>query len=78
MPGLLSQMVRDGVTPNIKTFSQLLAVIPDKVSSEEHLLQAVEQHDIIPDIDFCNMLIKRRAYRYEDRAAEVRHFRWSF
>ncbi|KAG1658617.1 Pentatricopeptide repeat-containing protein 1, mitochondrial [Nymphon striatum] len=66
LPGILSQMVSNKVKPDVKTFTQLLDVIPMTKSSEEQLLDAIDEHEVDPDVDLCNMIIKRRALRFHD------------
>lgn len=63
--GFLEQMKKDGVKPNIKTFTQLLDNIPSTKSAEKALLSAMERENVTPDIDFYNMLIKKRSMRFD-------------
>ncbi|PSN34344.1 Pentatricopeptide repeat-containing protein 1 [Blattella germanica] len=61
--GFLEQMKRDRVEPNIKTFTQLLDNIPSTKSAETALLSAMNKEGVVADIDFYNMLIKKRSMR---------------
>ncbi|XP_032663276.1 pentatricopeptide repeat-containing protein 1, mitochondrial isoform X2 [Odontomachus brunneus] len=68
--GLLSRMAADNVKPDAKTITMLLDLIPNTVSAENLLLKTVDKNNIQLDIDFYNMLIKRRSMRREYRAAK--------
>ncbi|CAG0913783.1 unnamed protein product [Notodromas monacha] len=63
MPRILLQIRADGLTPDIKTFSQLLSSLPRKDSSEMLLLELLKIHNVQPDTDFFNQLIKRQCLR---------------
>lgn len=63
--GLLEQMNKHGVKPNIKTFTQLLDTIPSTRAAEQALLAAMEKAEVCPDIDFYNMLIRKRSMRFD-------------
>ncbi|PNF32842.1 hypothetical protein B7P43_G03468 [Cryptotermes secundus] len=67
--GLLEQMNKYGVKPDIRTFTQLLDTIPSTKSAEQALLLAMEKADVRPDIDFYNMLIKKRSMRFDYKNA---------
>ncbi|XP_018376608.1 PREDICTED: pentatricopeptide repeat-containing protein 1, mitochondrial [Trachymyrmex cornetzi] len=68
--GFLNRMSNDGVTPNIKTITLLLDLIPNTVPAENILIKTAEEKNIELDIDFCNMLIKRRSVRFDYKAAK--------
>ncbi|EGI62120.1 Pentatricopeptide repeat-containing protein 1 [Acromyrmex echinatior] len=68
--GFLSRMSNDGVTPNIKTITLLLDLIPNTVPAENILIKTAEEKNIELDIDFFNMLIKRRSIRFDYKAAK--------
>ncbi|KAF5304083.1 hypothetical protein FQA39_LY01868 [Lamprigera yunnana] len=61
----LENMKQNDCTPDIKTFTQLLDSIPSTGAAEEQLLQALKKYKIKPDIDFYNMLIKKRCSRFD-------------
>ncbi|XP_069701476.1 pentatricopeptide repeat-containing protein 1, mitochondrial [Periplaneta americana] len=67
--GFLEQMKKHKVKPNIKTFTQLLDTIPSTKAAEQALLSAMEKADVHPDIDFYNMLIKKRSLRLDYKSA---------
>ncbi|XP_071438786.1 pentatricopeptide repeat-containing protein 1, mitochondrial [Hetaerina americana] len=67
--GFLKQMAKKGVKPNIKTFTQLLDVIPQTESAEKELILALEKVNLEMDIEFYNMLMKNRTIRYDYEGA---------
>lgn len=70
--GFLKEMDRQKITPNIKTFTQLLEVIPCTLSAEKLLIREIRERVINCDIDFFNILIKKRALRSDfEGAAKV-------
>ncbi|CAH2091322.1 unnamed protein product [Euphydryas editha] len=70
----LKEMESYGVAPDIKTFSQMLFVIDDTTEAENKLIESMKAHKVKADIDFYNMLIKRRCLRLDyDNAIEVKH-----
>merc|ERR1711874_260699 len=73
--GFLEMMWKDRVKPDIKTFDQLLRVIPNTSQSEEELLQAMERAGVRPDVSFCNQLIILRQKR-PDLSAARRTLAW--
>lgn len=66
--GFLENMEKHNCTPDIKTFTQLLDSIPGTLASEKELLAIMKKKKVKPDIDFYNMLIKKRSMRgdYDD------------
>ena len=71
MPGFLAHMKRDGVVPDIKTFTQLLDAIPSSRNAEADLLAAMSVSGVTPDVDFFNALIRKRNMRRDYRDARV-------
>ncbi|KAF7273413.1 hypothetical protein GWI33_013878 [Rhynchophorus ferrugineus] len=68
----LDTMIRYKCTPDIKTFTQLLDVIPSTNVAEKDLIATMKRLNVIPDIDFFNMLIKKKSMRCDyERAKEV-------
>ncbi|CAH1282584.1 unnamed protein product [Diabrotica balteata] len=68
--GFLEEIENRGCSPDIKTFTQLLDCIPDTVAAEQELLIAMRKFNIKPDLDFFNMLIKKRNMRSDNNAAK--------
>ncbi|XP_050440368.1 pentatricopeptide repeat-containing protein 1, mitochondrial [Adelges cooleyi] len=66
--GFLSNMKLNKVKPDIKIFTQLLESIPSTLSAEQNLLNELSKSKVRFDIDFCNILIKKRSMRcdYEE------------
>ncbi|XP_065210063.1 pentatricopeptide repeat-containing protein 1, mitochondrial [Planococcus citri] len=60
---ILREMELRDVKPDIKTFTILLDMIPSTIVAEEALIKEMKRLGVDMDIDFCNMLIKKRAYR---------------
>ena len=71
LPGILSHMARDKARPDIKTFSQLLDVLSSTSEAESDLLASMKLHDVRPDVDLFNAIIRRRNLRKDYRAAKV-------
>nr|CAD7577958.1 unnamed protein product [Timema californicum] len=61
--GFLQAMKEMWVDPDIKTFTQLLHLIPPTLAAEKSLLEALSRLGVDVDIDFFNMLIKKRSMR---------------
>ncbi|XP_012219587.2 pentatricopeptide repeat-containing protein 1, mitochondrial-like [Linepithema humile] len=68
--GFLDQMAIDDVKPNEKTMTLLLDLIPNSIPAENLLLKIADNNGIKLDIDFYNMLIKRRSMRFDYKAAK--------
>lgn len=71
LDGFLDQMAVDDIKPNEKTISLLLDLIPNSISAENLLLKIADDKNIKLDIDFYNLLIKRRCMRFNYKAAKV-------
>lgn len=65
LSGFLNLMKSYGITPNIQTFTIMLEVIPPTISSEKQLLTFIRKIGLKADIDFFNILIKKRAMRLD-------------
>ncbi|XP_045495505.1 pentatricopeptide repeat-containing protein 1, mitochondrial [Colias croceus] len=65
----LQQMATYSVTPNIKTFTQILDVIEDNTEAEIKLIETMKSKNIKMDIAFFNMLIKKRCLRSDYKSA---------
>lgn len=71
VPGILSHMKRDKAGPDIKTFSQMLDMIPPVAEAEEDLLAVMNTHGVRPDEDLLHSLIRRRCNRRDLESAKV-------
>ena len=71
VPGVLSHMARDEVRPDIRTFAQLLDMVPREAEAEEDVLVAMTSHDVRPDTDLLNSIIRRRCQRRDLESARV-------
>ncbi|XP_053687641.1 pentatricopeptide repeat-containing protein 1, mitochondrial [Sabethes cyaneus] len=70
--GFLHEMELAKVQPDIKTMTELLEVIPPTNVAEKQILSTVRRYGIRCDIDFFNILIKKRSMRFDyDSAREV-------
>ncbi|KAL6424424.1 hypothetical protein ACFW04_009890 [Cataglyphis niger] len=70
MEGFLNRMAYCKIKPDIKTITLLLYLIPNSVQAENLLIAAADERNIELDIDFFNMLIKRRSMRFNYKAAK--------
>lgn len=61
----LEDMQRRECTPDIKTFTQLLDCLPSTSFAESELLSSMKKYGTKPDLDFYNMLIKKRSMRFD-------------
>lgn len=71
MSGFVEEMKIYGVVPDIKLFTILLEVIPSTKAAENKLIQIIRKDDIPTDVDFFNILMKKRAMRFDYEAANV-------
>ena len=69
--GVLSRMDKDGATPDIITFTQLISVAIPTVEEEVQLLERMKSKKLKPDIDLVNTLIHKRCMRRDFAAAKV-------
>ncbi|XP_018572924.1 pentatricopeptide repeat-containing protein 1, mitochondrial [Anoplophora glabripennis] len=67
----LENMKENNCAPDIKTFTQLLDNIPSTMASEKELLSFMKKFNVKPDIDFFNMLIKKRSMRFDYENAKA-------
>lgn len=67
----ISEMEEYKVRPNVKTFSQLLDVIPSTRDAEHELIEQMRYMRVRADVDFFNLLMKRRFLRNDDDGAKV-------
>lgn len=61
--GMLARMDKDKAKPDVKTFSLLLEVMPSSLEAETDLLSAMDFYNVQADVDFYNMLMRKRNYR---------------
>lgn len=73
LEGFLNRMAYCRVKPDIKTITLLLDLIPNSKEAEDLLIEIAEKRDVTLDIDFFNMLIKRRSMRSDYKGAKVRY-----
>ena len=52
----MQQMKKDRVSPDIKTFDQLLRIIPNTTEAETDLLMLMKENNVVPDVSFCNQV----------------------
>lgn len=72
LTGFLELMKQHKVTPNIQCFTTMLEVIPPTNAAEKQLLSFVRKIGLKADIDFFNILIKKRSMRFDyESASEV-------
>lgn len=71
LAGVLSHMQRDKAPPDIKTFTILLDMVPSSRDMEADLFAAMTSHQIKPDLDFLNLVIRKRNLRKDFSGAKV-------
>lgn len=70
--GFLELMEIFEVDPDLKTFTLLLEVIPSTRVAENKLLRTIRKKEIKCDVDFFNVLMKKRSLRFDyEEAREV-------
>lgn len=67
----LKEMETYSVKPDVKIFTQMLPLIEECTEAEIKLLEVMKSQDIKADINFYNMLIKKRCLRLDYKAAFV-------
>ncbi|XP_017467719.1 PREDICTED: pentatricopeptide repeat-containing protein 1, mitochondrial isoform X2 [Rhagoletis zephyria] len=70
LTGFLGIMKENDVTPDIEMFTTLLEVVPPTYAAEKHLLSFVRKIGLKADIDFFNILIKKRSMRFDYEGAK--------
>ena len=72
LTGFLDLMKQNNVTPDIKMFTLMLEVVPHTIAAEKQILTFIRKIGLKADIDFFNILIKKRSMRFDyDGAKEV-------
>lgn len=67
----LKEMQLYNVKPDIKTFTQMLPLIDNTIEAENKLMDTMKSLDIKADIDFYNILIRKRCFRSDYDSAFV-------
>lgn len=70
LSGMMDHFRNMSVRPDAKTVTLLLDCIPNNCAAEEELIAEADKMGVRLDVDFFNMLIKRRAFRHEKEAAK--------
>lgn len=68
----VEQMKLDNVQPDIKTITYLMELVPPTVASEKAVISYAKSMKVKLDIDFYNLLIKKRSFRFDYNNAVVR------
>lgn len=68
--GFLAVMKQCDVKPDLKTYTELIEVIPPTKAAEKRLLTQIKKHEIKCDVDFFNILMKKRSMRYDYEGAK--------
>jgi pentatricopeptide repeat domain-containing protein 1 len=63
--GFLETMKNFDVKPDLKTYTELIEVIPSTRSAETRLLKQVKKQEVKCDVDFFNILMKKRCVRFD-------------
>ncbi|XP_017071348.2 pentatricopeptide repeat-containing protein 1, mitochondrial [Drosophila eugracilis] len=69
LTGFLEHMKQHNITPDIEAFTTMLEVIPPTNAAEKQLLTFVRKIGLKADIDFFNILIKKRSMRFDYESA---------
>lgn len=68
----IDQMKKDNVQPDIKTITFLMELVPSTESAEKAVLKYAKAMGVQLDIDFYNLLIRKRSFRFDYDSAQVR------
>lgn len=63
--GFTEVMKRFDVKPDLKTYTEFIEVIPSTGAAEKRLLAQLWKDEIKVDVDFFNVLMKKRAMRFD-------------
>ncbi|XP_071964614.1 pentatricopeptide repeat-containing protein 1, mitochondrial-like [Antedon mediterranea] len=69
--GLVDSMTSNDVKPDCKTLTLLTEVIPRSLKAETKLLKMIDDLEVKVDIDFYNMLIRKRTKRKDLEGAKA-------
>ncbi|KAK9880831.1 hypothetical protein WA026_013157 [Henosepilachna vigintioctopunctata] len=70
MRGFLDIMKEHECEPTIKTYTLLLDVIPSTTAAEKELLSIMKKRKVKFDVDFFNMMIKKKSLRLDYQGAK--------
>lgn len=70
--GFIERMKKDNVTPDPKTLTLMLNIAPASLAIENNIIEIARINKINLDIDFFNMLIKKRSFRKDYKNAKVK------
>lgn len=71
LEGVIEQMTKCQVKPNVKTLSLLLDVVPMTMEAENKIMAIINELGVSVDVDFYNMVIHRRTKRGDLVQAKV-------
>lgn len=71
VPGIMDHLRDMCVRPDAKTITLLLDCLPADCTSEAELIAEADKMGVALDVDFFNILIKRRALRGDKEQARV-------
>lgn len=69
LEGILSRMEKDNLMPNATTITLLMELIPPTNVAEKVLIHYAKNKHIALDVDFYNMLIRKRSIRFDYESA---------
>lgn len=69
--GFLEKMEKDRIKAEIKTMTYLIDLVPNSTAAENEIVKHAKSKKIPLDIDFFNMLIKKRSLRGNKKDAKV-------
>ena len=67
--GFLNTMKQLEVKPDLKTYTELIEVIPSSKAAENRLMSQLWKDEIKCDVDFFNILMKKRSMRFDYEGA---------
>lgn len=70
--GFLEKMKNDRVEPNVKSLTYLIQLTPNSIAAEDTIIKYAKSNKIPLDVDFFNILIKKRALRGAKKEAKVK------
>lgn len=68
--GFLETMKSFDVKPDLKSYTEMVEVIPSTTVAEKRLIAQLKRHEIKCDVDFFNVLMKKRSMRYDYEGAK--------
>ena len=61
--GFFSVLSQHKITPDVKTFSQMLGLVGNSEEDEDDLIDQMKAHGVSIDTGFMNQLLKKRCLR---------------